>query len=323
MKKLLRELVKPVATRYQNNNNALLNAAIEKLPENDGITLVDIGAAGDIEPRWKEVSKHLNYVGFEPDLRSREKLINKTNDCKSYDILSGAVSDVSGYKLFHFCENPQVSSSYSPNFDLVNLFPESNRFNVIESKKILTDRLDNFKISDPDFIKLDIQGGELDALKGSMENLGLCLGLEIEVEFLQVYSGQPLFGDICSLLSEHGFQFVDFTNLCRWERNAFSGLGQCTFGDALFLKMPEQLDMENLSRNKLCSYLSILLLYRRFDLIDIVYVSLNETDKKQFSDFISALDPLKKKMRLAMKISNLCWSLINLLGVRYRSHLIY
>ena len=38
------------------------------------ISLLDIGAAGDIQPRWEVVSKYINYIGIEPDSRSRVSL---------------------------------------------------------------------------------------------------------------------------------------------------------------------------------------------------------------------------------------------------------
>lgn len=68
-------------------------------------------------------------------------------------------------------------------------------------------------------MKLDIQGGELAVLQGAEKTLDQCLGLEIEVEFVQIYKDQPLFGDICALLGSKGMEFIDFTHLNRWERS--------------------------------------------------------------------------------------------------------
>lgn len=44
---------------------------ISLLPTQSGVTLADVGAAGDIQPRWKAFSGLVNYIGFEPDERSR------------------------------------------------------------------------------------------------------------------------------------------------------------------------------------------------------------------------------------------------------------
>ena len=57
---------------------------LKSLPNNGEITLIDIGAAGDIEPRWKPFEEFLNYIGLEPDERSRKKnIISKKICCKN------------------------------------------------------------------------------------------------------------------------------------------------------------------------------------------------------------------------------------------------
>ena len=64
----------------QENYTKKLNKAISSLELNDGIGLIDIGAAGEIMPKWKRIESQINYHGFEPDKRSREKLLIKKID---------------------------------------------------------------------------------------------------------------------------------------------------------------------------------------------------------------------------------------------------
>ena len=61
------------------NEKKHIKRAFAKLPKNNGLGLVDIGAAGGIEPRWRSVTEDLNYVGFEPDERSFKELNTKIN----------------------------------------------------------------------------------------------------------------------------------------------------------------------------------------------------------------------------------------------------
>ena len=110
-------------------------------------------------------------------------------------------------------------------------------------------------------------------------------GLEVEVEFLPIYMHQPLFGDISSFLLKKDFEFIDFIDLCRWERRAYNGYGQCIFGDALYLKSPEVVVSKNLSDNRMSSYLGILLLYKRFDLIKKVFEMLPKNQVERYSNF--------------------------------------
>jgi len=319
MKKLIKNLLKSIESSHNKNKNLALLA----LPKFEGITLIDIGAAGDIEPRWKAVQANLNYIGFEPDERSRKELLNKKSACRKYTIYGEAISDGVGEISLNLCRKPQVSSVYKPNTELINLFPDYKRFDVLSNETIQTKTLDDINIHNPDFVKLDIQGGELKALLGGEKTLSETFGLEIEVEFLPLYIGQPLFGDITSFLSNKGFEFIDFVNLCRWERESHNGYGQCVFGDALYLKSPELVVDQKLEDKRISSYLSILLLYKRFDLIKRVLELLPQTQRQNFSLFESRLKKIESSHRKARKVSLLTSRLLRIFETDSRNYLLY
>ena len=51
-----------------------------------------------------------------------------------------------------------------------------------------------------------------------------------------MYINQPLFGQVNDFLRKQGFEFIDFTNICRWERKIYNSYGQIIFGDGLWLR---------------------------------------------------------------------------------------
>ena len=60
------------------------------------LNLIDVGAAGAIQPRWLRVASSLSYTGFEPDSRSRQELLETEQGCDSYRIVQSALADRAG-----------------------------------------------------------------------------------------------------------------------------------------------------------------------------------------------------------------------------------
>src|SRR6202042_1260759 len=94
----------------------------------------------------------------------------------------------------------------------------------------------------PDFIKLDTQGTELEILRGSPEAVAHALMVEAEVEFTSIYEGQPLFHDVAQFMHQNGFELL-YLNRVFQTREAYRGeaRGQMIFGDALFGQSPANL----------------------------------------------------------------------------------
>jgi FkbM family methyltransferase len=319
----MKKQIKKLSRLFESFRNKTKTITLLSLPQFAGITLIDIGAAGDIEPRWKAVEKNLNYIGFEPDMRSRDQLMNNKHSCREYIIHPIALFDRSTSINLNLCRKPQVSSIYTPNTNFISRYPDPGRFDVLKTDIINTTKLDNITIKNPDFIKLDIQGAELNALIGGKKILKETFGLEIEVEFLPLYLTQPLFGDVTSFLSEHDFEFIDFVNLYRWERNSHNGHGHCVFGDALYLKSPEFIVKKKLGIARISSYLGILLLYKRFDLIRRVLELIPNKEREYFYKFENNLKRLEKTHNFARKISLFISRFLKFIDSDSRIHLLY
>jgi len=306
-------------------SNRMINS-LSFLLQSQKLTLVDIGAADSIQPRWLQISKLINYIGFEPDQRSYDELLEKKNTCHSYKIYNTALWSENLNLPINLLKKPLVSSFYEPNIDIIKNFPDKERFNLVETKTYSAKKIDDLEIENTDFMKLDVQGGELEIIKGGNLSLEKCIGLEIEVEFVKLYKEQPLFGDISNYLDEKGFIFIDFTSLARWERHQYKSYGQLIFGDALFLRPPEIFSKNNnIDLNYLKKYIAICFLYKRFDLINDAISYCN-----QYRSCLEYIKLIKKKIDKSHR-SHLRQRLIfgillkpfRLFNNFYQSHLIY
>ena len=318
-RKIYKFLLKNVSNFF--NNPSII--AIKSLPSSTKVVLIDIGAAGEIEPRWKPYSYLIKYFGFEPDVRSSDNLNNIVKSFLDYKIFPTALSETEKDSEFYLCKKPEVSSLYKPNISLLKNFPDKERFSVINKQSLKTVSLDSYNIENNDFIKIDVQGSELNILNGANKTLEKTFGLELEIEFLELYQDQPLFGEVCKKLAEKGFQFIDFVNLARWERKEHNSFGQCVFGDALFLKTPETLDIKNMDISKICTYLTILIIYKRYDLVDITLDMLDEKLKDDFFNFELAFKKAKKRNKFIRSSVKTVNKIAPFLGNNYRFHLIY
>ncbi len=205
------------------------------------LVYVDVGAMGGVSAYWRQLNDLVHVIAFEPD--EREYALLKS--LKHITYLPYALYHSEQELIFYISHESGKSSIYKPNHDVVKYFPFAERMNIVrevviprEKVKTLDSALHTAQLKHVDFIKLDTQGSELDILKGGQLSLRNLYGVEIEVEFIQLYRGQPLFRDCDAFLDAHGFELVDLRRAF-WKKktfNDFIGRGQLVFGDALYLK---------------------------------------------------------------------------------------
>lgn len=237
------------------------------------LVLIDAGAARGLNKNWFSASKYLRVIGFEPDSRSYDTLM--TNKSPNSEYFNVGLSKEKGAVRFYLTRKPTGSSLFKPNEDFIKSFPNPERFDIIGDILVEVDTLDNLckqhNIQDVDFIKLDTQGSELLILKGAQRLLdSTVFGVEIEVEFAELYKGQPLFSEIDGFLRSLGFYLFDL-KLTHWKRSVGIGVGwpkgQLICGDALYLRSVEHMpkilsgEDEQFKKSKIVRAISICLLY--------------------------------------------------------------
>jgi FkbM family methyltransferase len=249
-------------------------SAFDKHLAADRLRLFDVGARGGLDPRWAPFLAYIDAVGFEPDPAECERL-NRT--AASHDtpvrFLPYALAGRKEEVTFYEANWPPASSLYPPNDDFLRPFPfASQLLGVKRERRIAAVSLDQACRSEglwPDYLKLDVEGAELQVLEGGDQATRNTLVLDLEVEFAPLRAGQPLFADVDIHLRERGWSLLGLRRI-HWRRNA--GLdprgtgygGQLTQADALYYNVP--LVRAGLSEAMALKLVLILAAYRQLDL---------------------------------------------------------
>jgi FkbM family methyltransferase len=77
------------------------------------------------------------------------------------------------------------------------------------------DRLIGDGLPQPDLVKIDVQGYELEVLEGFAKNLPKCGVLQLELSLLPIARGAPLIHDVIAYLKGRGFVMFDIDELIR------------------------------------------------------------------------------------------------------------
>jgi FkbM family methyltransferase len=180
--------------------------------------IVDVGANPiDGAPPYKQMlEKRLCRVtGFEPQQEALANLNLRKTDLERY--LPYAVGDGCLHEL-RICQASGMTSLFEPQFDtlrIFGIFEDLGR--VVSRREIETKTLDSIaELVHVDFLKIDIQGGELAVFKSGEQKLKNCCFIQTEVSFIPLYVNQPIYSEIDLFLRRLGFIPHCFVADKRW-----------------------------------------------------------------------------------------------------------
>lgn len=174
------------------------------------IHVVDVGSAAGVDKRWSSVQKLCHFYTFDPDPRAKvpNLKINSTN----FPIGLHSSEKKSPFYLAAF---PDSSSIYPFNQQGLSAFLNHAAHDVVDTSEIQLSTLEKTLSQEPnpDFIKVDAEGTDLEILKGGKRYLlSSCLGIQVEVSFFNRFEGAPLFHETDEYLKQFDFELFD---ICR------------------------------------------------------------------------------------------------------------
>ena len=176
----------------------------------------DLYRSSDLEPVF--------WIEAIPELAEKSQILLESYSNQA--IIEGALWSKSGErKDFNLSSNQLASSSFLQMGLHKVAFPEVS---AISKLMLITTTLDEIpqikELRDITLLVLDIQGAELEALKGAISTLAKTKYIFTEVSILPLYKDQATFVEILGFLEIGGFSLLEF------EVNDRTGHGNALFG---------------------------------------------------------------------------------------------
>ena len=180
-------------------------------------TVVDIGAnRGQFALAARQHSPEAYIFAFEPLEEAAEVFakVFKADPC--VELHRCAIGIKQGEVVMHV-SRADDSSSLLPISDLQHqLFPGTKEKGT---RRVIVTPLDAAlfpaQVQAPTLLKIDVQGYELEVLKGSTSLLGCFDFLLVECSYLELYTGQALADEVVRYAEKAGFKLMERFNLIR------------------------------------------------------------------------------------------------------------
>jgi len=247
---------------------------LEVLPPFSPVKIIVVGAMDVGDDIYAPLMKAglAQVLGFECVQAECDRLNARKQGTHTY--LPHAIGDGSE-RTFHECNFPMTSSLYEPNTALLAKFQNlENLTQVVRKGTLPTRRLDDLpEAAGADFLKLDVQGAEVDVMNGAEKVLADVAVVHTEVEFVPMYKGQPLFAEVDQRMRKSGFIFHKFAGIAGRtfqplvvNNDVNQMLSQMLWADAVYVK--DFMALDQLPAEKLLKMAVILhTIYGSFDLV--------------------------------------------------------
>lgn len=181
------------------------------------LRIVDAGAhVGHSVASFLELFPSATIYAFEPAPENYRRLAERFSGHPNVRIFNAALGETDGNVRLHLNNYDATHSVLPMDANEISRWADAADVAPVGTVEVAQVALDSFLAQQGlpgiDILKLDIQGGELAALRGAQAALSARRigAIFSEVEFRPLYAGQPLAWDIHAYLSTHAYEFVNF-----------------------------------------------------------------------------------------------------------------
>jgi len=217
---------------------------------------LDIGARGGFTRDVDALGPVVTAFGFEADAEECARLnraaIERPVPWNSLRFVPTALSGNFDTRTIYLTHRRGTSSMLKVDPTLGEKYSRGDYYVVEDQVDVATMPLDEaavrYNFSDAVYMKIDIEGMELEVFQGAPKMMRTLLAVRVETSFLRFREGQPIFHEIDVCLRDHGFLPMGFIELHHWRRRTklkhpkprrgpipFSR-GQLAHGDMLYFR---------------------------------------------------------------------------------------
>ncbi len=200
------------------------------MPFIEAATVVDVGAnRGQFALVARRRFPRATIHACEPQPAVARTLTALFADDAAVHVYTVALGASTGERELHVTRADDSSSLLPPTEQQTRAFPGTDEVARI---RVPVARLDALlpaaRITRPCLLKIDVQGSELDVLRGAEGTLQAVDQLYVECSFVEFYAGQALASDVIAYLRERGFRLAGFSH------PTYDASGACLQADLLF-----------------------------------------------------------------------------------------
>lgn len=207
-RKQLKNTIAEKLTLGEIDSLELLNLCKEK---GDVKTIYDIGAnIGTWAVLAKSIFSSSDIQCFEPLEIHTEKFNQNTQNIKDIKLHPVALGTSNSTEIIHITSQSDSSSLLPITKKQTEVFGIEHKKDQLVSVVSLDSYVEENNLPRPDLMKLDIQGFELEALKGASSCMKTCKFIILEISFIEFYKNQPLFEEVVSFMFSKHFRIMSF-----------------------------------------------------------------------------------------------------------------
>jgi hypothetical protein len=177
--------------------------------------LLDIGAAGEIHPKWKRIAPYSVCIAFDADERELGFARKETGAYRKLCVYNCIASEeTAGDADFYLTHSPQCSSLLKPRKDRLSAWAFSDLFEIERKSRMktvpLAKAMEDAGVGKFDWFKADSQGTDLRLFRSLGENgVDRVLVAEFEPGIIDAYEGEDKLWGILAYMEKRPFWMAD------------------------------------------------------------------------------------------------------------------